>query len=369
MRIFFAGESGPEKRERRWQRLFRKRLLSYWYIKQDGIDTHFAFNWLKQKHNYVMKEKKIELLMDSGAFSAWNKGIRIDFDEYINFCLENESYCDFIVNLDVIPGSPFKKSTKEDVENSVKEGWNNYKKMLEAGIPKEKLIHVFHQGEDFKWLQKMVKQIPYIGVSPANDKTTQQKIVWLDQCMPYVTDDKGMPIVKFHGFGVTSLPIMLRYPWYSVDSTSWVVTGRMGSIYIPRYRSGEWIYDEQSWKIAVSNRSPSQKEAGQHISTLTPKQREILLHYIHDKGYQLGHSDFRKVEQSHVLAENERWAEKKPTDKTAYREIEIITEPGISNKYQLRDEMNIIYFLDLEKSMPAWPWAFQRKEAQSGFFQ
>jgi hypothetical protein len=61
------------------------------------------------------------------------------------------------------------------------------------------------------------------------------------------------------------------------------------------------------------------------------------------------------------LQENERWAEKKPADKSAEREVEIILTPGISNKYQLRDEMNIIYFLDLEKSMPKWPWAFEKK--------
>jgi len=152
---------------------------------------------------------------------------------------------------------------------------------------------------------------------------------------------------------------MLRYPWYSVDSTSWVITGRLGSIYIPRFRSGEWIYDEQSWKIAVSNRSPGIKEAGQHISTLSKKEREILLNYIHNKGYVLGKSEYKKEDQDYELKENEKWAEKKPADKKVKREVEIILEPGISNKYQLRDEMNIIYFLDLEKSMPEWPWAFK----------
>lgn len=37
-------------------------------------------------------------------------------------------------------------------------------------------------------------------------------------------------------------------------------------------------------------------------------------------------------------------------------------EAGVSNKYQLRDEMNILYFIDLEKSMPAWPWTFKKEE-------
>jgi hypothetical protein len=57
-----------------------------------------------------------------------------------------------------------------------------------------------------------------------------------------------------------------------------------------------------------------------------------------------------------------------PEDKKAKRELEIVIDPGISNKYQLRDEMNILYFLDLEKSRPAWPWAFKTKETQKGMF-
>lgn len=299
------------------------------------------------------KTKKVELFLDSGAFSAKTQGVEINLKDYIQFIQENESIIDIYANLDVIG----------DAEAT----WKNQQKMERVGLHP---LPCFHYGEDLKWLKLYLDKYDYIALGGMVRAGTDLLMQWLDPLFTqHLCDEKGMPKVKVHGFGLTSLPLMLRYPWYSVDSTSWVVTGRMGSIYIPRYRSGEWIYDEQSWKIAVSNRSPSQKEAGQHISTLTPKQREILLHYIHDKGYQLGHSDFRKVEQSHVLAENERWAEKKPTDKTAKREIEIITEPGISNKYQLRDEMNIIYFLDLEKSMPAWPWAFQRKGAQSGFFQ
>jgi len=360
MIIYLAGVPGGGTtgvRERELNLFWNKRLWTYY--------------WMIKNNNEKMpkiRNKKVELMLDSGAFSAWNQGVSISLKDYIDFCLENIEVIDFIVNLDVIPGKgPFIKVTKKDIENSAYEGWKNYETMLDAGIPKEKLIHVFHQGESMDWLERMVDEIPYIGISPANDRTTEQKMLWLDKCMNIVTDKQGFPIVKFHGFGVTSLTLMLRYPWYSVDSTSWVVTGRMGSIYIPRWK-GKWIYDENSWKIAVSNRSPNIKDAGKHISTLTPEERRIFLNYIHEKGYQMGKSEFRDVAQSHKLAENERWYDKKPKTKSEKRKLEIITEPGISNKYQLRDEMNIIYFLDLERSMPEWPWAFKKKGATNGFF-
>ncbi|MFA5652425.1 MAG: hypothetical protein WC933_03605 [Candidatus Paceibacterota bacterium] len=297
----------------------------------------------------MAEDKKINLFLDSGAFSAKTQGVTIDIQEYISFIKEHESVIEIYANLDVI-GDPVAT-------------WKNQRIMENAGLHP---IPCYHHGEDIKWLEKYLEKYEYIALGGMVKAGNKNLIQWLDRIFPqYICDEKGFPKVKIHGFGLTSLPLMLRYPWYSVDSTSWVITGRLGSIYIPRFRSGEWIYDEQSWKIAVSNRSPGIKEAGQHISTLSKKEREILLNYIHNKGYVLGKSEYKKENQDYELKENEKWTEKKPIDKKAKREVEIILEPGISNKYQLRDEMNIIYFLDLEKSMPEWPWAFKTQTTTS----
>lgn len=306
----------------------------------------------------------IQLFLDSGAFSAWTKGTDIDIDEYCDFVLKHINVIDAVANLDVIPGSWGSKLTKEEVERSAKQGWENYRYMLKRGVPQDKLVHIFHQGEDFKWLRRMAK-LPYIGLSPANDKTTEQKINWLDRCMRYVTDEDGMPINKWHGFGVTSLKIMLRYPWYSVDSTSWVQGGRTGTIFVPRYRNGQWIYDENSWKVVVSSRSPTTKEAGKHINTIPPKQKEVIEHYIHSKGYRLGKSTFKQVDQNHTLQQGERWVEKKAEIKNGKRLLEVVEEEGLCNRHELRDEINIAYFTDLEQSMSDWPWSFKSKSIQS----
>lgn len=169
--------------------------------------------------------EKSKIILDSGAFSAWNKGKKIDIDDYISFCIKNQEIIDYIVSLDVIPGAPFVKLTEQDRRNSAIEGWRNYKKMLNAGIPADKLIHVFHQGEDFRWLEKMANEIPYIGISPTNDKTTFQKLVWLNECRKYITDKEGNAKVKIHGFAVTSLKLVFDFPWYSVDSSSWSLRG------------------------------------------------------------------------------------------------------------------------------------------------
>lgn len=343
MKIYLAGvpgggTTGDCKRERELTRFWKLRLWSYYHL----IISNGVMN----------RKNKVELFLDSGAFSAWSQGKEIDIQEYIKFIKENEEVIDIYANLDVI--------------GNAEATWNNQMIMEKEGLHP---LPVYHFGENEKWLKKYLnKGYDYIALGGLVGGTNSALTQWLDPIWRnYLTDSKGYPKVKIHGFGLTSFRLMLRYPWYSVDSTSWVVTGRMGSVYVPKMRNGKWIYDENSWKIAVSLRSPDMKEEGQHITTFSPMEKEIILQYIHEKGYKLGESKFVVVDQSHKLEKNERWFDKKPNDKTVKRTVEVIIEDGISNRYQLRDEMNIIYFLDLEKSMPEWPWPFKTKKRKGGF--
>ncbi len=306
------------------------------------------------------QDKAVSLFLDSGAYSAWTQGVEINIQDYIDFIKQHQDIIDIYANLDVI-SIDGKRGSKLTAELTLK----NQKIMKEAGL---RPLPVFHIGEPFEYLEYYIKRYDYIGLGGMVGVPKNTLILWLDECFgKHICDEKGMPKVKIHGFGLTSFSLMFRYPWYSCDSTSWVITSRIGSIYVPRFKNGKWIYDENSWKISVSSRSPNKKEAGQHIDTLPPKQREIILQYIHEKGYKLGKSRFEYVDQDHELAENERWAEKKPKDKNVKRLVEIIEEVGICNDYKLRDELNIIYFQDLEKTLPEWPWPFKREGVVEGF--
>ena len=346
MKIYLAGTtvSNPEK-EQKIQSLFREghKLHSYFHIQPKG----FEHGW------YGMNTKnKVDLFLDSGAFSAFTQGVSIDIQEYIAFIHENKGNLSVYANLDVI-GSP--------------EGtWKNQKIMERAGLNP---LPCFHYGEDFKWLRRYLDQgYEYIALGGMVPISTPNLLVWLDQVFGnFICDEKGMPKIKVHGFGLTSFRLMLRYPWYSVDSTSWVVTGRMGSIYVPRFRGGKYVHDEDCWKICVSSRSPSKGDAGQHIDSLSPHVSKIFLKYIQEKGYVLGRSSFRTESENYCLQENEKWVGAKKIARDGKREVEVIEVVGLCNDYKLRDELNILYFLDLEKEMPEWPWAFQTSQKSAGF--
>lgn len=323
------------------------RLLSYYSVTVDQAESKNSFNFYRRfmrrgnKNNAAPWQGKVSLFIDSGAFSAWSKGVQIKLDEYIAFIKENIDIIDVYANLDVI--------------GDAQATWKNQEIMEGQGLSP---LPCFHYGEDFKWLKFYLDRghdyIALGGMVPISSAALEP---WLNVVFSrHICGEDGMPLVKIHGFGLTSLPLMIRYPWYSVDSTSWVMTSRMGAVYVPRFRSGEWIYNENPWKVSVSSRSPAKEEAGEHFDTLPPKAKEEIKAYFEQKNYIMGTSEFHQESKNYILRDNERWASKKGTDR---RDVETIIQEGLCNSYKKRDELNVIYFLDLEKYLPAWPWAFK----------
>lgn len=247
-----------------------------------------------------------------------------------------------------------------DVIGNPEATWRNQMIMEKEGLSP---IPTYHYGENTKWLTRLLKKkYTYIALGGMVPISNKGLLYWLDEIWGnYLTDSKGLPVCKVHGFGMTSLSLMLRYPWFSVDSTTWVTAGRLGGFYMPYKKAGQWVYGINSWKISVSNKNPD-RNSNTHYFGMSVLKKQIIDEYLDLKGYKIGVSEFKLEEQTYILKENEKWAEKKPVSKNAKRTVEIIIEAGLSNTYQLRDEINIIYFLDLEKKMPSWPWQFQNEK-------
>jgi len=260
------------------------------------------------------------LILDSGAFSAWTKQKEVNLDDYADFALEYLDCFNYVVNLDVIPGEWKSKGlTKEDIDSSAQEGWRNYKRLLRKGIPREKLVHVFHQKEDWEWLHKMMGEMDYIGISPANDHSTDSKIQWLNDCMRRVTNQDGYPIIKFHGFGITSIRAIINFPWYSVDSASWVLFSRYGTILVPK--DDDPHYKTSPLTIFVGQGSESRRQAGKHFDQFQPNYQNYIRSYIESQGF-----TFEQVSEDH----------------------------------RQRDLLNLCYYLNLQKERPVWPWPYKK---------
>lgn len=199
------------------------------------------------------------IFMDSGAFSAYTKGATIDIHEYMNFVRRNYDIIDQVAILDAI-GDPVKT-------------WQNQKYMESNGI---RPLPCFHFGEDESYLTTYIDNYEYIclgGVALAGSGS--RLIRWLDHLWSkYLTNKDGTARIKVHGFAITSRTIMGRYPWYSVDSSTWAQASIFGAIEHPTHG-----------RIQISRESPSLKIEGKHFMNFTSAEQNILLQEFASAGF------------------------------------------------------------------------------------
>jgi hypothetical protein len=159
--------------------------------------------------------------------------------------------------------------------------------MLKAGI---EAIPVFHQGEDFKWLERMLDaQIPYIGISPTPRFSQDVILAWLDECFTRLTNAKGEPLCKTHGFGVTSFGAIRRYPWFSIDSTTWAMAAGYGTIILPPFTHGnEPDFSRAPLRFSITDRDSAGVRPLLSTSGIT---RQLITDHLASMGLTL--SDIR----------------------------------------------------------------------------
>lgn len=164
----------------------------------------------------------INLMMDSGAYSAFTKGKIINLPEYCDFIIENNAHIATPVNLDSI--------NPKDPDVAAAKGWDNYLFMKNRGI---QAMPVFHAREKVFWLDKMLADTDYIGLSGTSLVSPSEHMAWYHLMWSYASDMQGRAVANFHAFGDTSPVSMRLFPWYSADSATWQIqSGKTGSVVI-----------------------------------------------------------------------------------------------------------------------------------------
>ena len=171
---------------------------------------------------------------------AENKEVKEFIEKYIAFVKKYEKQLYGYVNMDII-FNPEKT-------------WDNQKYLESCGLDP---IPVFHFGEDFSWLKKYMDKYEYIGISGlgADIKKKQYFQSFGDRVFRYLSES-GQNF-KIHGFAATAFSLMTRYPWYSVDSTTWIKLPAYGRVLIPAYneKADSFDYTRQSSICIVSDQS------------------------------------------------------------------------------------------------------------------
>lgn len=172
-----------------------------------------------------------DLTLDSGAFTAWNSGKSVDITQYADWCIQWRDKTKSLraVNLDVIPGEAGRTSTELERKNGMAASLKNADYLRAKGITIEE---VFHQDEPFEFLDLLVSRLPkgdVLCISPRNDVSKQKRLAWLQKVLVHLVRTVGKDnLPKMHGLAVTSKDLMLAFPFYSVDSSTYANPARFG---------------------------------------------------------------------------------------------------------------------------------------------
>lgn len=239
MKLFLAGETPLAKLDG-WVRdgieitptmltdVIKRRLFSYYYHNDKGgsLDREVRES-IRLGH---------DLFLDSGAYSAFTQGKSISVDEYAGFINRQGHHYGVRANLD-------------DIGDDGPKSWENLKALESNGC---QVFPVFHYSDKEEYLVKMIDNYEYMALGGLVGTSVQLLQHWLDHVWSkYLTHPDGTARIGVHGFGMTSLPLIHRYPWASVDSSSAVMTSIFGSCLF--HVKGKMV------KVDFSDESPTKR--------------------------------------------------------------------------------------------------------------
>lgn len=202
MKLFLAGAStGLKYFDNLWEDKKRCNFLeSYLYFGKRSMQDFVEKLWK-------------QVFLDSGAFSAFTIQKEIDIYKYIEFIKKNKNSIITYAWLDVI----------WDAEETLE----NLKVMKRAWLSP---LPTYHFGSPAKYLHNLLNENDYIGIGGlvpyARKPNKIQKV--LDYVFRYIS--KNNLKTKLHWRGMTNPRFMLRYPFYTVDSTWWLAGGKFKTI-------------------------------------------------------------------------------------------------------------------------------------------
>jgi hypothetical protein len=166
----------------------------------------------------------VDLMADSGAFSAFTSGASVTVEEYAAWLVRNAPVINCAATLDVI-GDP--DATARNTAQLME--------LVDGAVP---ILPVFHVGSPWPVLESLCAAHPYVmlggavhiartGPQPRQwDERARVMLRWIVQCHK-IAREHG---TRLHGLGLTRPPLPEKVPWCTVDSSYWSSASRTGSL-------------------------------------------------------------------------------------------------------------------------------------------
>ena len=283
-------------------------------------------------------KNKPKFFLDSGAFTAWSKGVRISLKKYMEFIEKNHDMITAYANLDAIG----------DVERT----WKNQAKMEHAGF---KPLPIYHTEDPPEYLQKCIAEYDHFCLGGmARGYGAEARKTFLDKWFKEIcTTPEEFPVAKIHGFGLTDLELMLRYPWHSVDSFTPIISAIWGSVLLPKVRHDGMHYRSIDFYKASSQGTHKTGAVNSFLSL--PKELQDAYKELFTK------YDF-KLGQVAYIKQRERRKKKEDNRMQSMFDLEIkdenTEERTLANSWEERVRWNLIMWAKLRERLPLYPRKF-----------
>ena len=218
MKIYLAGVEGGDTGEIKG--LIDYAFYSYYYMRNSKTKL---IKGAKSLHKLVFVDSgahsffsEDETLANAGVHSkkTKTKGTPEDyFKKYVVWLKENYQHYDYFAELDIgeIVGQ---KRVRE------------WREILKKNGLYSKCVSVYHPSvmsiDDYK---NMLKDSESKYVALEGDRSNRKRLPY--NKLIKIAYDQG---IKVHGFAMTKREVMKKYPFYSVDSTTWKVGVQYGTI-------------------------------------------------------------------------------------------------------------------------------------------
>lgn len=256
-------------------------LMSFLYIQRKG--KSFLSNRLKKHPN-------IKMMIDSGAhtfhakeeeyknkpLSFWDDYLQ----RYVDFIRANRKYIFSCVELDIAHIVGF------DKVDYFREKY--FEPLRNEGIL---VCYVWHEYDGEKHWREMCEKYDYVGFSLTNSNLNERQIT---QMMNYARRCGAL----VHGFAVTRIDIMSKVPFFTGDSTTWLVGTQYGELNwfdgrkLKRVKKDKWKREYLNKFVSIGANAELMKQENPYelirINLITFKQAETYIRKrIRGKSYWL----------------------------------------------------------------------------------
>ncbi len=241
-----------------------------------GTNVHrlFTFAAPNEVHEYLhecdQRGIQARIMLDSGAFTAWNIGKPVKLEELIAYdlsLLARYPHHHFVfIALDVIPGSRGRMATEQEIAAAVDESYANYYTMQQT-LRGQTILPVYHSGESRAVRDRFLKHTNYMCLSMNQNLSEVWRLKWAQEAM--------VPGAYFHGLAATGNAMLSTVDWFSVDSSGWLMVAAMGSIL--------WPVGPKLRPLSVSSTAPNLKQDNKHLFNMA--EGKFIVDFIRQRGY------------------------------------------------------------------------------------